>query len=319
MFDSVDFYNAAFKWQQVNLSNNNNYSEYVKTAYLQIITTVFYELTTKRKSPLLSEMCAVNGINFSGQNFQVEKINVCRLSCVKNSFDMYCIFQGLNIAFSENLDACSIFFEKCKPNIFSCCTIDKNSFKKLIDCLTMIDMQLKKFLPQAPNEEKILLQELNFIAKNRISDDEKIIAEIIKIQAAMQNEVLTIQNSLKQISEIRDGLDFRTLREPIYQLIQLYEKFDSNLKRHPMEDTEKGYRELIRRCNSFLRYIVQSLEMLGVELINTTGGIFDPDKHKVVDDENFSLDSTVTKINKIGFIYKGKILEKAEVEVAKNF
>ena len=299
MIDSVEFYNAAFCLPQKNLS------------YLQIVTAIFYELTTKKNSPLISEMCATNGIDFDAQNFQVEKISVSRLPYAVNSFDMYIILVGLNEAFSKNLDACAMVYESFKNYVFAGNPLNPKFFPQLINLLENIDEHLKKSSPQISNDEN-LLQELNCIAKDRTEDDEKIIAEIIKVQA-------DVQNSLKAISEIRDGLDFRTLQEPIKQLIYLYNKLDDNLKLHPQSDAAKGYERLLKRCQSFLKYIAQSLKMLGVELINETGGTFDPDKNKVIDDENFSLDSTVTKVNKIGFIYKGKVIEKSLVEVARNF
>ena len=158
-----------------------------------------------------------------------------------------------------------------------------------------------------------LLKALDEIAKNRKSDDEKIVDEIKNIQQTLQGELSAIQQSLKQISEIRDDIDFRGMKEPIYQLIQLYYKLDDNLKRHPMADKDRGYTALIKRCESFLKYVAQSLKMLGVELINETGKTFDPDKNKVADDSPVSIDSTVTKIVKAGFMYKKQIIEKAEV------
>ena len=335
MKDSLEFYNAALQLQQTNIQYSNQYQENVKDAYLQIITAIFYELVTKKTSPLLSEMCLINKINFAGKNFRVEKITIRRLPPVETSGDMLYILHGLNTAFSENLDTCAHFYETYKDSVFIGAPLNENSFAELKNFLKALDEQLEKFSPQekivgriiekiekevAPQndaEEKILFQELISVAKNRTSDDEKIIAEIKKVQAAMQNEVATIQNSLKQISEIRDGVDFRTLKEPIYQLIQLYNKLDDNLKRHPQEDASKGYAALIKRCQSFLKYITQSLEMLGVEIINNAGEKFDPDKNKVADDIKISFDSTVATVNKIGFMYKGQVLEKAEVEVAK--
>lgn len=305
MIDSVELYKTALQWQNLNLRYNDIYKDQVKNSYLQTVTAIFYELVTQKNSPLLSEMCAANDIDFAAKNFKLEKINA-RLE--KNSVDMYCIVFGLNEIFSKNLDACANFYETVKKIIFTGKNLGPESFTQIIILLKNIDKLLKKFSPQPPNEEKILLQELNSIAKNRTADDEKIIAEIIKVQAAAQN-------SLKAISEIRDGLDFRTLQEPITQLIFLYHKLDDNLKRHPQTDAQKGYSALIKRCQKFLDYITQSLEMLGVELISASGGAFNPDLHKILDDEKISTNSTVTKIKKIGFIYKGKILEKATVEV----
>lgn len=304
MIDSVGFYNAAF------------HSPHKKFNYLQIVSTVFYELLTQKNSPLLSEMCSMNGITFAAQNFQLEKLSVSRLSYANNSFDMYCIVSGLNEAFSKNLDACAKVYESMQNYMFVGASLPVESFQHFMTLLQNLDKHLekfsaqeKKFLSQAVNEEKILLQKLDFIARTRKGDDEKIIAEIIDLQA-------TLQNSLQQILEIRDDIDFRTLKEPVNQLIFLYNKIDDNLKRHPQEDAAKGYAALIKRCQSFLKYIIQSLEMLGVEIIDETGKTFDPDLNKVIDNENISLDSVVTKVHKIGFIYKGKVLEKSLVEVA---
>ena len=165
-------------------------------------------------------------------------------------------------------------------------------------------------------EENNLLKALEEIAQNRKSDDEKIVDEIKKVQQNMQDELNAVQQSLKQISDIREEIDYRGLKEPIYQLIQLYRKIDDNVKRHPMADTEKGYASLMKRCESFLKYVTQSLKMLGVELITETDITFNPDKNKLADDEQAPLDSTVTKIIKVGFIYKGQVLEKAEVEIS---
>ena len=332
MADSRDFYKTAIEAQRYNLQQMNQAENLVKNAYLQIITTVFYELTTRKTSRLISEMCFLNKINFQVKNFQIEKFNVSSLGYFGTSFDMYAILDGLCVALSENLDTCIKSYEQYKNDIFQGQRLNYAGLKNLPVLLQTLDNALEKFLPQEKivekkvepqilldKDSKDLLRELNNIAKNRVGDDEKIIAAIKTVQKSMQDEVSTIQNSLKQILEIRDGIDFRTLEEPIYQLINLYKKIDGNLKRHPMADKDKGYSELIGRCNSFLKYIVQSLEMLGVEVISESGKTFDPDRNKVADEEPVSLNSVVSKVNKFGFAYKGKIIEKAEVEVKKAY
>lgn len=295
-----------------------------KNFYLQIVTTIFFELTTAKNSPLISKFCASNGINFVGKNFKIDSVS--EKFIFSTSYDMHCIIFGLHLAISENLETAAQFFEQCKEKIFRGTFLTSEDFLKLADCLKIIDSQLGKFFsapetipPQkiSDEEEKIFLQSLNNISENRKNNDEKIIDEIKKIQLSMQAEAETIQKSLKQISDLRDEIDFRGMDEPIRQMIQLYYKLSENLKRHPQADEKKGYDALIKRCNSFLKYITQSLAMLGVEIINDTGKIFDPDKNKISDDAENPLDATVTKILKAGFIYKGKVLEKAEVEISK--
>ena len=317
---------AALYLETCNRAKNSSAYFFWKDAknfYLQIVTTIFFELTTAKNSPLISNFCASNGINFVGKNFKIdssaEKFNF------STSYDMYCVIFGLHLAISENLETAAQFFEQCKEKIFRGNFLASEEFLKLADCLKMIDNQLEKLsatqeiIPPpkiSDDEEKIFQNTLDDIAKNRKSDDEKIIDEIKKIQLSMQAEVETIQKSLKQISDLRDEIDFRGMDEPIRQLIQLYYKLSENLKRHPQADEKKGYDALIKRCNSFLKYITQSLAMLGVEMIDDTGKIFDPDKNKTSDDAENPLDATVTKILKAGFIYKGKVIEKAEVEIS---
>ena len=331
MSNSITLYEETCK-----LVQNNPPDNYLnKNFYLRIVTTTFYELLTTKTSPLISKFCADNRINFLAENFKIETLNPSLPS--SSSFDMYCIFQGLAVAFSENLDTCESFCndEAVNNYIFRRRVLRDELKKDLIELLKAIDGHMKKFQPVEKVVEKIvyvekpappkviddketvaLLKNLDAIAENRKSDDEKIVDEIKKVQQAMQDELDTVQKSLKQIAEIREGLDYRSLKEPIYQLIQLYHKLYDNVKRHPAADTAKGYAKLIKSCNSFLTYVTQSLKMLGVELINETGGTFNPDKNKVADDEPVELDATVTKVNKIGFIYKGQVLEKAEVEVS---
>lgn len=327
-----------------------------KTFYMQIVTTIFYELLTDKTSPLLSRFCADNGLhNLDVKNFQI-LYTPQNFSLLPSSVDMYLTLYGLKILFTENVDACSDNYDRqnFQNNIFRGQPLGDTYAQSVINFFYEIDDSLKKFqqvekivevpvekvvekvvqvpveknvekpvekvveVPAAPQivsdaESSDLLKALGEIAKNRKLDDEKIVDEIKKVQQSVQGELSAIQQSLKQISEIRDDIDFRSMKEPIYQLIQLYHKLDDNLKRHPMADKDKGYSSLIKRCESFLKYVTQSLKMLGVEIINETGKTFNPDKNKVADDSPVSLDSTVTKIVKAGFMYKGQILEKAEV------
>ncbi len=321
-----------------------NATDWQKNFYMQILTTIFYELLTDKTSPLLSRFCADNGIrNLDVKNFKI-LYTPPSYDKLPSAADMYLTLYGLKILFTENLDACSKTYDRqnFQNNIFRGQSLGETYAQSVFNFFYEIDDGIKKFqqsekivevpvekiiekpvekiieVPAAPQivsdaESADLLKALDEIAKNRKSDDEKIVDEIKNVQQTLQGEFSAIQQSLKQISEIRDDIDFRGMKEPIYQLIQLYHKLDDNLKRHPMADKDKGYAALIKRCESFLKYVAQSLKMLGVELINETGKTFDPDKNKVADDSPVSLDSTVTKIVKSGFVYKGQILEKAEV------
>lgn len=332
MTDSLTLYNEALNLQKANLGNKNALQASVKNSYLQILTTVFYELITKKNSPLISAMCRNNQINFDVENFEIDLRIPRTVNCHESSGDMYYVLYGLNTIASKDLNACDRIFDSIKMTVFNNARFDIGNFRELRNNLKSIDTQLKEFLSKENSVPEIqvaeikteessenLSQNLNNISQSRKNDDEKIIAEIKKLQSTAQLELKTIQDSLKKIAEIRDEIDFRSMKEPVNQLIQLYYKLDDNLKRHPQEDIEKGYTSLIKRCERFLEYITQSLKMLGVEVIDNTGEIFNPDKNKFAEGATNSLDSIVTKINRIGFTYKGQVIEKAEVEVEKKF
>ncbi len=314
-----------------------------KNFYLRIVTTMFYELLKDKTSPLISKICADNEINFQGINFTVAPFQKNYTAPKPISCDAYMLTFGLSVAFNENLDACDKYYEEqaFKNFIFQGKILPETYAQEIMNCLATIDNCLKNYQPiekviQVPIEKvvekiietpvekvidpatKTLLDELDDIAKNRVTDDAKITDEVKKLQLTLQDELALIQQSLKQISDIRDGLEYRNLKEPIYQLIQLHRKIFDSVKRHPMEDKEKGYATLIKRFNSVLTYVTQSLKMLGVELIESTGGVFDPVKNKVADDADNPLDCVVKKIIRPGFMYKGTVLEQAEVEVEKK-
>ncbi len=299
-----------------------------KNFYMQIVTTMFYELLKDKTSPLISKFCADNEINFQGKNFTVAPFQKNYAAPKSISCDAYILTFGLNTAFSENLDACSNVYDEqsFKSFIFQNRGLDETYKFEIINCLNNIDNCMKNFQPVEKVVEKsvekgvdpatnILLTELDSISKNRVADDERLTDEVKRLQISLQNELETIQQSLKQISDIRDGIEYRNLKEPIYQLIQLHRKVFDSVKRHPMDDRDKGYTTLIKRFNSVLTYVTQSLKMIGVEVIDESGGIFDPVKNKVSDDADNPLDCVVKKIIRPGFMYKGNVLEQAEVEV----
>ena len=284
----------------------------LKNYYLQLVTTIFYELTTKKTSPLISFFCQMNIQNFTPKNFQLQPAQI--VFNRQTSFDMYVIIFGFNVAIYENLDSALKVYEIYKQNIFRGVPLQENYFQALIKNLAALDEGLGKFLKK-PDPDKDFLQNLNALSENRHAADEKIIAEIKKIQLALQEELPRLQGTLKTISDIRDGIDFKATAEPINQLIQLFDKLHETLQRHPQADAQKGYEILLRRCKNFSRFIEQALAMLGAQLIKEINIPLNPDMHEISDAVRPSAQAKVSKILRVGLIYKGQILRKAEVEI----
>lgn len=343
MTNSLELYKETLTFARNNPTAQAFYV--LKKFYLQLVMMTFYELTAKKTSPLMSLLCKMNCPDFAPKNFKITPQQPINLP---TNFDMYMVVDGLNYAFSENLDSSLNIFEPYKKDIFRGLPLNGNYFEELINNLAKLDNHLGKFSsaerivekrveipvekviekiievpiekiiekPVAEDSDKNFLQNL---IQTRQADDEKIIDEIKNIQRALQDELPRLQSTLKIISEIRDGLEFKTLQEPINQLIQLFDKVNETLQTHPKADTQKGYENLIKRCKTFARYIEQSLGMLGAKLINEINIPVDFAKHDVINVARPPDSAKVSKILRVGLIYKGQILRKAEVEVARNF
>lgn len=327
MINSLDLYAEA-----ITVAKNNpnvNVAPVLRNYYLQLTTMTFYELTTKKTSPLISTLCRANNLALPMKNFSFVPAQVA--FNLHTSFDLFVIVYGLNVALAENLDSCLTVFESNAERIFRGVPLTNEGFQSLQMNLIALDESLGKFRSvervvekrvEVPVErviEKIVEvpvdQSLKTLADNRRSDDDKIIDEIKKVQLALQDELPRLQGTLKTISEIRDGLDFKTLEEPINQLVQLFDMINETANRHPQEDMQKGYDKLIKRCRSFARYVEQSLAMLGAEIINETDIPLDTSRHKVANAARPSDAAKVSKVLSVGLIYKGLVLRKAEVEI----
>lgn len=314
----------------------------LKNYYLQLLTTTFYELTAKKTSPLISLFCQMNLKNYVPKNF---KLTPQQSFTLATTFDMYIVIDGLNYAFSESLDSSWKTCVPYKKDIFRGAALQENYLPELLKILMKLDEALGKFCsaerivekrvevpveriverrvevpverisPAQVEDDKDFLKSLNELCKNRQADDEKIIGEIKKVQLTLQEELSLAQKSLKTISEIRDGIDYKSMAEPINQLILLLDKINDILQSHPKADTQKGYENLLKRCQKFPIYIEQSLEMLGAEFINETNVPLDFDKHEVTNVARPSDSAIVSKILRVGLVYKGQILRKAEVEI----
>ena len=302
MIDSLEIYKEALAFAKNNTAENDR----LKSWYLQLVTTTFYELTAKKTSPLISALCQSNDINFAPKNFQILPTQIPFEGL--SSADLFIIVHGLNAAFAENLDSSLNFFMKNKDTVFRGVSLSEQGLQLLMKILKVLDKSLGKINGKYKN--------LLSLSEERNKEDKKIIDTIKKVQLALQEEVLHAQNTLKNISDIRDDIDFRSMREPINQLIQLYDSLDDILQTHPQENIQSGYENLLDDCLSFKDYIEQSLEMLGAEIIDEINIPYEPGKHIIKNGRSpSSRQVTVSKILRIGLIYKGQVLRKADIEI----
>lgn len=269
-----------------------------KKRFVQLVTTIFYELVTQKNSPLLSALCHANGLKFTPKNFRLEPTQ--ENFAVQTSVDFFLILQGLNVAAAENLESACKIFDDHAGYIFRGEALPTEYFQALHDGLSTLDNGLAKFTADDSRELKAL-------ANERHASDEKILDEIKRLQLSLQDE-------LRIIAQIRDGLDFAAQRESIRQLIELSDKLNEILSRHPQPDAQKGYGELVRRCQSLSRYVRQSLAFLGAQFICETNVPVNLSLHETPPDSRPTDNAAVSKILREGFVYKGQVLRRAQVE-----
>ena len=330
MTDSFELYKEALTFAR----NNSTAAAvpFLKNFYLQLVTTTFYELTTRKTSPLLSALCQMNRIDYAPKNFS--NMPAQQSFNLPTSFDLYIIIDGINFAFSENLNSSLKIYDLYKKDVFRGQFLRQDFFQELIKILMTLDESLGKFRGgekiiekrvEVPAEKKSsaldeddkkFLQSLDALAENRKTDDEKILTEIKNVQLSLQDELPRLQETLKKILEIREGIEYKSTEEPIRQLIGLFDKLYETAQQHPQEDAQRGYEKLVRRCKNFPRYVEQALAMLGAKLINETGVPFDPAKHEATNAARPSYSAKVSKILSVGLTYKGQVRRKAEVEIS---
>lgn len=311
--------------------STNNQSVDLETYYIQIIGTMFYELITKKTSDLLSFLCSQNGIQIETVNY---KINYQKCN-FKRAFDLVPIVHGLNIAFSNGLEECSFLFKnKYKNYIFKDNEYNQESGYAtwITDALKTLDQNIYRTLSvptQSSNDtvkmdktsktkepetvlrihDPKLTDKMNQFAESRRENDSLLSEQIQKLQVSLQDE-------LKQIMVIREGIDYNITQEAISQFLSLFALLSETLQYHPNNENKDSYRNLIDSCEDLLENIKQSLAMLGVTIINDVGKHFNPEKHKTVRGIQPTRSATISKVIKIGFEYKNKVLEKAEVDLA---
>lgn len=340
--DSKTIYESAcYRRQKILNSRNQRSDNYDYTLrnelepyYIQIINTMFYELITKRSSDLLSELCSCNKIETDVQNY---RINNLRCPTVGN-FDLIPILYGINIAFTKSLEECKNVFNVYVKQIFCKATFSsKSENMKIADGLKELDKNIGRIssipdknsgsslregrlnkMKEAKSPEIILrihdpklTEKLNQLAENRKANDSALSEQIQQLQMSLQDE-------LKQIMSIREGIDYNITQEAINQFIFLFSLISETLQYHPNEEKKDSYYNLIESCEDFLENIKQSLAMLGVAMINEVGEIYDPERHKMAFGQQPIRQGIISKVIKIGFAYKDKVLEKAEVEVTET-
>lgn len=157
-------------------------------------------------------------------------------------------------------------------------------------------------------EGKGCFRRLNCIAEERRRNDLAAAEQTLELQKNLQEE-------LRQILSLREGIEFSFLQESVSQMIYLYSLAYDILQLHPDTQSKDGYMNLIEDVRELRESIAQCLAMLGVSMIADTGVIYDPFRHTVGAGGAPKRDSVVLNVIREGFEYKNKVLEKAVVEI----
>jgi molecular chaperone GrpE (heat shock protein) len=322
---NLQFYNQQEQLQDAKTSQGALLE--LKRHYVELISTMMFELITKKHCDLLSILCTLNDIRVDVDNYEIFSIS----SDFKSTYDILPILDGLNIAFESGLNQCVSSFLNAKGHIFQ-----RKAFAEEFDYISFLNNELRRldgnlervlsFCSYNKVEPKLqeailtidtktsmpdpkLTDKLNQLAEKRRANDTEFAEQIQNIQILLQSE-------LKQIMSIRDGIDYYNMQEPVLQLMTLFYLISDTLLYHSHEDdSKKSYHNLIESCEDFLEHIMQSLAMLGVTIINDVDKPFDPARHKTIRGVQPIRQAHISKVTKIGFSYKDKVLEKAEVEL----
>ncbi|MDO4571115.1 MAG: nucleotide exchange factor GrpE [Planctomycetia bacterium] len=346
--DSFELYRVFCSTFDGQWRNDRSVANVLRNQYVEIISVMFFELATARRSRLLSTMISCCNEKFNAKNFIIDHmqftIDHTQKAGVQKLYSYTALFlQGLVAACTEGLAGSVEVYDKYSVGgIAALLNQDRLTIEWLFDRLQQLDNCLGRILSPtistfanaAGEEEKEtvsktkkepekkflyhdpkLTSKLNELAEKREDSDSCWERKVEQLQRELQSIVELTQCELRTIGEIRDGIEYTFMDEARRQLISIFTLISETLEYHPREETQEGYRSLLESCEVFMEYTKQSLSMLGVSIINDLGKAFDPNRHKLVRGALPSRHSQVTKVLKIGFSYKGRVLEKSEVEI----
>ncbi|MBE6001372.1 MAG: hypothetical protein E7239_08310 [Sarcina sp.] len=150
----------------------------------------------------------------------------------------------------------------------------------------------------------IFPERLEEIASSRRKADEETAERLAVLQKAVQEE-------LGQIRQIREGVEYNYVLEAVLQLVELYMQLDDVLRYHPDTLNPESYTSLVETCHELRSNILQSLAFLDVTPVLRADVPYDPQFYQVTSGFRPARDSRVLKVLRPGFLFKGKVLQKA--------
>ena len=309
-------------------------------AYFDIIKTLLYEVTTHKKSDLLSLFCKATNMNFNftylnnihppanvGSNYDYLPIILGLKMMMQGEIetniyskgyllhDRY-IFRGYDFTHENEQQKLSEIMVQLKfldgllgdrisnkNNPVQSSTMSINAVSSR-DFTTLEESEISVVNKQ---RKEHLVEELKLLSSTKKEADEKIFSKITELHSRLQEE-LTI------ISSLREEIKYEYSKESISQLIMIFNLISDVYDHHSKtRTTSQNYKVLIDNCVEFLEAIKYALEYLGVNAIEKEQIVFDPKIHE--SEGVVKPGFTVTKVNRIGFIHNSRVLQKARVAV----
>ena len=142
----------------------------------------------------------------------------------------------------------------------------------------------------------------------------KALVELEDLRQTMLRRQADFENYKKRIERERTEDSKRTMARLIESLIPVVDGFEHALAAHreaEYESYRKGF-EIIHR------QLLDQLAKLGAERIEPLGQQFDPHLHQAVDraETEESADGTILQVHQPGYVFHGRVLRPAMVQVA---
>jgi len=161
-------------------------------------------------------------------------------------------------------------------------------------------------------DDLLLSTKMEDIAAER----DKLAAEKAELEDTLKRRQADFENFRRRTERERAEMFEYATMEALRAMLPVLDGFDRALKAAPVEEGPvKDYAEGIRLiCQNFM----ESLTKLGLETVESTGQIFDPNQHHAVQKEQRDdlEDQTIMEEYQRGYKFKGKLLREAMVKVS---
>ena len=165
-------------------------------------------------------------------------------------------------------------------------------------------------------EAEASVAEAEAAVESDLSELERLQGERAELLDTLRRVQADFENYRKRVLREQTALVERATERLVEDLLPVLDSFDGALGSFGAPDTPEG-EKVLNGVVGIRTQLVSVLEKAGLERIDATGAVFDPNEHEAVLQDDGDGDPHVGEILRMGYRLKGRVLRPAMVRVTR--